>query len=335
MSKQVLLAHGGGGQQTQDLIRDVFQSHFANPLFTADDAAVLKIDQTKLAFSTDGFIVSPYKFPGGDIGKLSICGTVNDLACMGARPLWLTCAFILEEGLDLDDLDQIAASMAKTAKEANVNIVAGDTKVANHGQVDKIFITTAGIGQIEVAKHPAGNQAKSSDAIIVSGDIGRHGAAILLAREKFEIEAEITSDCAPLFGLVEKILPYSNDVHVIRDATRGGVGTVLYEIAAQSQVGIHLKSQDLPVKPEVQGLCQMLGLDPLYLACEGRLVIFVQQELATKVVDLLKTSPYGQNAAIIGYVDGQQKPGSVVLETPIGATTILPRPTGELLPRIC
>ena len=197
MGKTVLLAHGGGGQQTQDLIANVFQAHFANPLFTADDAAVLKIEQTKLAFSTDGFIVSPYKFPGGDIGKLSICGTVNDLACMGARPLWITCAFILEEGFELSDLEMIAASMAKTAEEAQVKIVAGDTKVANHGHVDKIFITTSGIGQIEVENHPAGHKAQPSDAIIVSGDIGRHGAAILLAREKFDIEAEITSDCAP------------------------------------------------------------------------------------------------------------------------------------------
>ncbi|MBQ9536931.1 MAG: hydrogenase expression/formation protein HypE [Desulfovibrionaceae bacterium] len=335
MQSTVLLAHGGGGAQTRDLIAQVFQNHLANPEFTQDDAAILKLGQEHIAFSTDGFIVQPYFFPGGDIGKLSICGTVNDLSCMGAQPKWLTCAFVLEEGLPLKDLDTIVASMAATAKEVGVNIVAGDTKVASKGQVDRIFITTSGIGQIITPNPPAGSLAQNNDAIIVTGDIGRHGAAILLAREQFGLEAEITSDCAPLWHLVRKLYAAQIDIHVIRDATRGGVGTVLYEIAAQSNVGIHIQQKAIPIEPQVQGICRILGLDPLYLACEGRLVLFVPQDKAQDTVELLQKEAHGQNAAIIGYVDAKQKAGTVVVETEIGAVTVLPQPTGELLPRIC
>ena len=334
MEKTITLAHGSGGKQTNELIDEVFKAHFANPNLTADDAAVLPAPTGKMAMSTDGFIVSPAFFPGGNIGKLSICGTVNDLACMGAKPLYLSCAFVIEEGFPMNKLEEIAASMEKTAKEAGVTIVSGDTKVAGKGQVDQIFITTTGVGQIAEGVETSGAKAEPGDAIIVTGDIGRHGCTILLAREDFGIEADVTSDCAPLWGAVEAVLDTGSDVHVIRDATRGGVGTELYEIAAQSDVGIKLDSTAIPVADEVRGVCGMLGLEPLYLACEGRLVIFAPKENADAILNALKQNEYCKSAAIIGEVTAEQ-PGKVVMTTEIGAQTLLPQPGGELLPRIC
>ena len=334
MDKTVTLAHGAGGKQTSELIDKVFKEHFANPELTSDDAAVLQVEGGKLAFTTDGFIVSPSEFPGGNIGKLSICGTVNDLSCMGAKPLYLSCAFVIEEGFPMDKLEQIAASMERTAKEAGVRIVAGDTKVAGKGQVDGVFITTTGIGRIMEGAETSGSKARPGDAIIVSGDIGRHGCTILLEREDFGIEAEVTSDCAPLWGTVEDMFSVTKDIHVIRDATRGGVGTVLYEIAEQSQVGIRLNSESIPVQDGVKGVCGMLGLEPLYLACEGRLVIFAPKEQADKLVEKLRQGKYSENAAIIGEVT-EEMAGRVVMTTEIGAETLLPPPRGELLPRIC
>jgi hydrogenase expression/formation protein HypE len=334
MEKVVTLAHGAGGKQTSELIEQVFKSHFSNPEFTADDAAVLSVGDGKIAMSTDGFIVSPFEFNGGNIGKLSICGTVNDLACMGAKPLYLTCSFIIEEGFSLDKLEEIASYMEKTAKEAGVKIVAGDTKVAGKGQVDNVFITTTGIGKIQEGVHTSGAFAKPGDAIIVTGDIGRHGCTILLARENLGIEADVKSDCAPLWGTVESMIETTKDIHVIRDATRGGVGTVLYEIAGESNVGIRLDSEAIPVDDTVRGVCGMLGLDPLYLANEGTLVVFAPQEVAPALVDTLRKGKYTKNAAIIGEVTDTM-PGKVVVKTEIGAETLLPQPGGELLPRIC
>lgn len=334
MDKTVTLAHGAGGKQTSELIDQVFRAHFSNPDLTADDAAVLSISAGKIAFTTDGFIVSPSEFPGGNIGKLSICGTVNDLACMGAKPLYLSCAFVIEEGFSMDKLEGIAAAMEKTANEAGVKIVAGDTKVAGKGQVDGVFITTTGIGQIIDDVNTSGFNAKPGDAIIVTGDIGRHGCAVLLARNEFGIEADVTSDCAPLWGTVKAMLDTSKDIHVIRDATRGGVGTVLYEIAEQSKVGIRLDSKSIPVADGVKGVCGMLGLEPLYLACEGRLVIFAPKEVALKLVDTLHKGKYSADAAIIGEVI-EDMVGRIVVKTEIGAQTLLPPPGGELLPRIC
>lgn len=332
--KKVTLAHGAGGKQTSELIHEVFQAHFSNPEFTADDAAVLNVGNGKIAMSTDGFIVSPYEFNGGNIGKLSICGTVNDLSCMGAKPLYLTCSFIIEEGFSMEKLEEIAASMEKTAKEAGVKIVAGDTKVAGKGQVDNIFITTTGIGALTEGVSTSGAFAKPGDAVLVTGDIGRHGCTILLAREDLGIEADIRSDCAPLWGTVESMIQTTKDIHVIRDATRGGVGTVLYEIAAESNVGVRLNSDAIPVDPAVQGVCGMLGLDPLYLANEGTLVVIAPKEQAEALLPVLKQGKYSSNAAIIGEIT-DTLPGKVVVTTEIGAETLLPQPGGELLPRIC
>lgn len=332
--KTVTMAHGAGGQQTSELIDSVFAAHFANDDLTADDAAVLAPPKGKMAVSTDGFIVSPAFFPGGNIGKLSICGTVNDLACMGAKPLYLTCAFVIEEGFPMEKLEEIAAAMEKTAKEAGVHIVSGDTKVAGKGQVDGVFITTTGMGEIQEGVDVGGTLAKPGDAIIVTGDVGRHGCTILLAREDFGIDADVTSDCAPLWKTVEAVMNTTHDLHVIRDATRGGVGTVLYEIAGQSHVGIRLNAADVPVAPEVRGVCGMLGLEPLYLACEGRMVIVAPKAEAQKIVETLRQCPYSGNAAIIGEVTEEQ-PGKVVMTTEIGTQALLPQPGGELLPRIC
>lgn len=330
----VTLAHGAGGKQTSELIDRVFKAHFENPALTADDAAVLTPPAGKMAMTTDGFIVSPAFFPGGNIGKLSICGTVNDLACMGARPCYLSCAFVIEEGYPMERLEEIAAAMEKTAKEAGVTIVSGDTKVAGKGQVDGVFITTTGVGEILNGVETSGAKAQPGDAILVTGDVGRHGCTILLAREDFGIEADVTSDCAPLWGTVEAMLETTKNIHVIRDATRGGVGTVLYEIAGQSDVGVRLDSTAVPVAPEVQGVCRMLGLEPLYLACEGRLVIIAPKEEAPKLLEILRQGPYSRDAAIIGEITAEN-PGRVIMTTEIGAQTVLPQPGGELLPRIC
>ncbi len=334
MSETVTLAHGAGGRQTSELIDRVFKRHFSNPNLTADDAAVLIPPVGRMAMTTDGFIVSPAFFAGGNIGKLSICGTVNDLSCMGAKPLYLTCSFVIEEGFEMDKLEQIAEAMAKTAAECGVQIVAGDTKVAGKGQVDGVFITTTGVGEIIDGVETSGAKAKPGDVVLVTGDIGRHGCTILLEREDFGIDADVTSDCAPLWECVKAMLDVTKDIHVIRDATRGGVGTVLYEIAGQSEVGVKIDSGKVPVEPQVKGVCSMLGLEPLYLACEGRLVVVVPGEHADAVLAALKNCKYSKDAAIIGEIT-KEHAKSVVMTTEIGSQTMLPRPGGELLPRIC
>ncbi|MBQ7265524.1 MAG: hydrogenase expression/formation protein HypE [Firmicutes bacterium] len=332
--KFISLAHGSGSAQTNQLINDIFKKHFDNPLLTADDAAVFNLSGGRHAFTTDGFIVSPYEFNGGNIGKLSVCGTVNDLACMGAKPLYMTCSFVIEEGFETSKLDEIAKAMGDTAKEVGVNIVAGDTKVAGKGQVDNVFITTSAIGEIKEGVNLSGAYAKAGDAVIVSGDIGRHGCCILLERNEFGMDAEVKSDCAPLWNAIDTLLTEEKDVHVIRDATRGGVGTVLYEIANQSNVGISVNRQAIPLQDPVKGVCGMLGLEPMYLACEGTVVIFAPKEKAENIVNILRKCKYCENTAIIGEVT-KENPTMVITQTEIGTQTILPRPGGELLPRIC
>lgn len=334
MTDTITMAHGAGGKQTSELIHNIFQKHLGNEFFTADDAAVLPEVHGRLAMTTDGFIVSPQFFPGGNIGKLSICGTVNDLSCMGAKPLYMTCGFVIEEGFKVADLDKIAAAMEKTADEVGVHLVAGDTKVAGKGQCGGVFITTTGVGEIMEGVHTSGALAKPGDSIIVTGDIGRHGTAILLSRDDYGIEADVTSDCAPLWNAVHAALTAVPDLHVIRDATRGGVGTVLYEIASESGVGIRLDSEKIPVDPAVRGVCGMLGLEPLYLACEGRLVIVCPETETSKLLDALHTHKYTGGAQVIGRVT-EDMPGRVVMTTEIGAETLLPEPGNELLPRIC
>lgn len=344
MDEVITLAHGAGGGQTSDLIHSIFKKYLNNPYFTADDAAVLPIPGAQpdtafestghIAMTTDGFIVSPAEFPGGDVGRLAVCGTVNDLSCMGARPRFLTCSFVIEEGFPVAKLDRIVKSMAETAKEAGVCFVAGDTKVAGKGQVDGLFITTAGIGAVMEGVHLSGKNARPGDAVIVTGDIGRHGCAILLARNEFGIEADVTSDDAPLWDAAESMLKTTKDIHVLRDATRGGVGTVLYEIAKESGVGVRIDREKIPVDPAVSGVCGMLGLEPLYLACEGRFVCFVPAEHAEKLVRVLREGKYSKGAAVIGEVT-EEPAGRVTIRTEIGSETLLPPPGGELLPRIC
>lgn len=333
----VTLAMGGGGAETDALIGGIFRKHLGGPLMTADDAAVLPPAESakgRLCMTTDGFIVSPWCFPGGNVGKLSVCGTVNDLACMGAKPLYLTCAVVAEEGFPLKSLDIIAASMEEMAKEAGVQFVAGDTKVAGKGQVDGVFITTTGAGLVEGAS-PAGNRAQAGDVVIVTGDVGRHGAAILTARGNLGIEAEgLVSDCAPLNHDVLAVLKAAPNTHVIRDATRGGMGTVLYEIARQSNVGIEIDRQNIPVMPSVSGVCSMLGLEVLYLACEGTMAVFVPEAEAGAALDALHGGRHTSGAKVIGRVVDERK-GHVVVNTQIGSRTMLPPPGGELLPRIC
>ena len=334
MSETVTLAHGAGGTQTAELIDRVFKTRFTSPFLTADDAAVLPGPGERIAMSTDGFIVSPAFFPGGNIGKLAVCGTVNDLACMGAEPRYMTCGCVIEEGFPIADLERIVDAMAKTAEEVGVAFVAGDTKVAGKGQVDGIFLNTTGVGAVREGICTGGGLAKPGDAVLVTGDIGRHGCTILLAREDFGIEADVTSDCAPLWSSVAAVLDAVPDVHVIRDATRGGVGTVLYEIAGQSRVGVKLDSAAVPVAPEVKGVCGMLGLEPLYLACEGRMVLVVPAESADAALAALRSAPHSQGAVKIGEIT-EDHPGRVVLTTEIGTQALLPQPGGELLPRIC
>lgn len=332
MEKVITLAHGSGGRQTSELIGNLFKKYLDNPDFTADDAALLSPLSNQIAMSTDGFVVSPAFFPGGNIGELSVCGTVNDLACMGAQPKYMTCSFQIEEGYPIDQLEKIVQSMAKVAKEVGVHFVAGDTKVVGKGQVDGLFITTSGIGQVKEGVHLGGDLAKVGDRILVTGDIGRHGCTILLARNHFSIEADVTSDCAPLWSTVDEALTCTKDIQVIRDATRGGVGTVLYEIAEQSQVGIQIDETKIPVQEQVKGVCGLLGLDPLYLACEGRMVMVVAKEKAEEVLAVLKKK--NEMAEIIGQVS-EENVGKVVIRTEFGGQTLLAEASGELLPRIC
>ena len=334
MDERITLNHGSGGHKTSELIADIFKKNLDNEYFTADDAAVMPAPEGRIVMSTDGFIVSPWEFPGGNIGKLSVCGTVNDIACMGARPLYLTCSYVIEEGFAVADLVRIAEAMGETARKAGVKIVAGDTKVAGKGQVDGLFITTAGVGVIENDVSLSGSNAKPGDSIIVTGDVGRHGCAILLARDEYGIEADVTSDCAPLADAALALIKSVPETHVIRDSTRGGVGTVLYEICDQSNVGIEIVSDSVPVDPAVKGVTGLLGLEPLYLACEGRFVVIVPSEFEEKALETLRSVESTKDSVVIGKVVEDHQ-GKVVMKTPVGGMTFLPPPGKELLPRIC
>jgi hydrogenase expression/formation protein HypE len=333
--EQIVLGHGSGGKLSAQLIESVFLPAFNNPtLNKLDDQAVLQINGSRLAFTTDAFVVTPLFFPGGDIGRLAINGTVNDLAMSGARPLYLAAAFILEEGLATDELRRIVQSMSESARDAGVQLVAGDTKVVNRGKGDKIFISTTGIGVIEKAVNISADRATPGDKIILSGFIGDHGMAILSQRENLEFEGVIESDCAALHQLVNDMLEASLDIHVLRDPTRGGVATVLNEIAQRSKTGMLLRETDIPVHETVRGACEILGLDPMYVANEGKLVAIVPAQDADVVVDRMHQNPLGRDARVIGEVV-REHAGMVLMQTEIGGTRVVDTLFGEQLPRIC
>ena len=336
----VTMAHGGGGRAMRGLVEKFIVPAFSNPLLaTLEDQARVSIAELavlgdRLAFTTDTYVVTPIEFPGGDIGKLAVCGTVNDLAVCGARPLYLSCGMVLEEGLQIIDLTRIAQSMGRAADEAGVAIVTGDTKVVERGAADRIFINTAGIGVVPAGVNIAATRAQRGDAIIVNGNLGDHGIAILLARNELALAAEVFSDCQPLHRLISAMRTACPDIHCLRDATRGGVATVLNEFAVSSNVGIRLREAALPLNDAVRGACELLGLDPLYLANEGKLVAIVPGAHADAVVAAMRTCPAGRDAAIIGEVCAQPA-GNVILSTTIGGDRVVDMLVGEQLPRIC
>lgn len=330
----VVLGHGSGGTLSRDLLNRLFLPELGKAAPRAlDDSAVVMIDGQRYAITTDSHVVSPLFFPGGDIGRLAICGTVNDVAMVGATPIALTCGFVLEEGLPFEILQRVVQSMQEAAKEAGVYIAAGDTKVVQKGSADKLFINTSGIGKIAEGVNISGANAQEGDVIIVSGTIGDHGIAVLSARENLGFETTLESDVAPLNHLAQAMME-TGEVHVLRDPTRGGLATSLVEIAEQSNVIIEIDEQALPVKPAVKAACEMLGFDPLYVANEGKLVAFVKGQDADKVLDAMKKTKYGVDAAIIGKVIGTGK-YQVRLRTAIGGTRQVDMLPGEMLPRIC
>jgi len=333
--EQIVLGHGSGGKLSAELLERVFLPAFRNPfLDKLDDQAVLQVNGSRLAFTTDSFVVTPIFFPGGDIGRLAINGTVNDLAMSGARPLYLAAAFILEEGLSTEELRRIVQSMSEAARDAGVQLVTGDTKVVNKGKADKVFISTTGIGLVERPVHISADRAQPGDQIILSGYIGDHGMAILSQRENLEFEGVIESDCAALHGLVSDMLDVDPEIHCLRDPTRGGVATVLNEIAGRSRAGMLLRETELPVRDTVRGACELLGLEPLYVANEGKLVAIVAPSRANTVVERMRQNPLGRDARIIGEVVADH-PGMVLMETEIGGTRVVDTLFGEQLPRIC
>ncbi len=337
---KVTLAHGGGGKAMKDLIDDVFVSAFDNgTLAPLEDQARIDLASLtalgdRLAFTTDSFVVDPLFFPGGNIGTLAVCGTVNDLAVGGAKPLYLSCAAIIEEGVEIDLLRRIAKSMAETAKAAGVQIVTGDTKVVHKGACDKVFLTTTGVGVIAKGTILGAHRARPGDVIIVNGLLGDHGAAILGARGDMLLDSPIESDCAPLYGLIADLLKAAPGTRAIRDATRGGIATVLNEMAEASSVSITIDEERTPLRPEVKGFCEILGLDPLYLANEGKIVAVVPVGEADAALASLRAHPFGVNAAIIGEV-GSGEAGRVTMRTVFGGTRIVDMLVGEQLPRIC
>ena len=331
---KILLAHGSGGKLGHDLVEKGFLPAFDNPLLSRlDDSAVFEA-RGRLAFTTDSYIVTPIFFPGGDIGKLSVCGTVNDLAMSGAVPLYLSLSFIIEEGFPLSDLGNIVNSIKDAAEEAEVKVITGDTKVVNKGSVDKLFINTAGVGVVPDGVEISGSNAKPGDKLILSGPLGHHGIAVMSEREGLKFATQVKSDCAPLNRLVAEMLEVSGDIHCLRDPTRGGLATTLNEFATQSGVGILIYEDWIPVRDEVEAACEMLGFDPFHVANEGRLVAAVAPDDTEKVLKQMRQNKYGTEAAIIGEVRGEH-PGKVVMRTRLGASRIVDMLVGELLPRIC
>ncbi len=333
--KRILLGHGSGGALSHALISEVFVTAFGNPLLSPlNDQAVFTLPSSRLAFTTDSYVVSPIFFPGGDIGKLSVCGTINDLAVGGARPVYLSASFIIEEGLSVDDLTRVARSMAAAAREAGVLIVTGDTKVVERGKGDGVFINTAGIGVVADGVELSPALIRPGDVVICSGTIGDHGMAIMTRREGLEMDVPVESDCAPLHSLVADMLASGAGIRAMRDPTRGGLATILNEFASTAGCGFLIREDDVPVREAVRGACELLGFDPLYLANEGKLVAVVAKESVQTVLAAMRNNPLGANAAVIG--EAVEKPAAtVLLETSIGNRRILDMLSGEQLPRIC
>jgi len=335
-NEKIVMGHGSGGKMSQDLIARMFLPPFDNDALRAgDDAGVVQPNLcTHLAISTDSHVVWPLFFEGGDIGRLAVCGTVNDVAMMGATPRYLTAGFILEEGLDLGILERVVASMKEAAAEAEVQIVAGDTKVVQRGKADGLYINTSGVGVVMPGVEIGGAMAQPGDVVIVSGTLGDHGIAVLEARGELGFESGIQSDMAPLNHMIATMLEASNQIHVLRDPTRGGLATTLNEIAQQSQVNITISESNIPIQPAVAAACEMLGFDPLYIANEGKLIAIVGKEDAEAVLEAIQRTRYGQNAVIIGEVK-KAPSGRVLLKTTLGSTRIVDVLAGEMLPRIC
>jgi len=331
----VLLGHGSGGKLTADLIRDLFLQAFANPILgRLDDQAIVSVNGLRLAFTTDSFVVKPLFFPGGDIGRLAVHGTVNDLAMGGARPLFLSAAFIIEEGLPMETLRRVVASLRSAAREAGVEVVTGDTKVVEKGSGDELFINTSGIGVVPDQVSLSANQARPGDRVLLSGSIGEHGIAILAQREGLEFESPVESDSAALHTLVQAMLETKLPIRCMRDPTRGGLSSALNEIAAQSHTGITLDERAISIREEVQGACELLGLDPLYVANEGKLVAIAAPGGAEGLVAAMRAHPLGRQAQIIGTVT-EANPGLVTMKTVLGTTRIVDVLAGDQLPRIC
>jgi hydrogenase expression/formation protein HypE len=330
----ILLAHGSGSRLSHDLIENNFLPPLANPLLSRlDDSAVFDLSG-RLAFTTDSYVVSPIFFPGGDIGKLAVCGTVNDLSMSGAKPLYLSLSFIIEEGLKIGELKKVVGSIKAAAEEAGVKIITGDTKVVNRGSADKLFINISGIGIIPEGVEISGANARVGDKIILSGTIGDHGIAVMSQREGLKFSVPVQSDCAPLNKLVSEMLGASIKINCLRDPTRGGLATTLNEFARQSQAGITIEEEKIPIHDGVRAACELLGFDPLYVANEGKLVAIVAPEDAKKILAKMKRDKYGAEAAIIGEVTDKHK-GKVIMKTRLGASRIVDMLSGELLPRIC
>jgi hydrogenase expression/formation protein HypE len=334
-SKVILLAHGSGGKATHQLIDDVFVPRLDNSfLKELTDSALLPVGDGNILFTTDGYVVDPPFFPGGDIGRLAINGTVNDLAVCGGKPLYVSLALILEEGFPLDKLDAIIQSVAEAAREAGVKVVTGDTKVVGHGSADKIFITTSGIAVLHPYASLSIKNIRPGDKIILSGSIGDHGIAVMLEREGLELKSNIVSDTAPLHKMAEEIIQERAAIRFMRDPTRGGIATTLNEIALQSQLGVTINETAIPIKPEVAGASEILGLDPLYIANEGKLIAIVDPKHADNILSIMQKNKYGSDAAIIGTIT-EDFPGKVILKTRIGGSRIVDMLAGEQLPRIC
>lgn len=331
---KILLGHGSGGRLSHELIDEVLLPHLKNPfLAKLDDSAILPIASNRIAFTTDSYVVKPIFFPGGDIGKLAVCGTVNDLAVVGAKPLFLSCSLMLEEGLELAKLEKIIGSMQSTAKLAGVQVVTGDTKVVDRGDIDQIFINTAGIGVCDDCRLGT-DKIEPGDKILINGTIGEHGIAVLSEREGLSFQTSIESDCAPLNGLIESVHKGTDGVKFMRDLTRGGLGTILKELADAIGMNIWLDEAKIPIKPGVRSACELLGFDPIYVANEGKICIFVAANVAEKICQKMRKHPLGVDSRIIGEV--REKPaGQVHLKTSIGGTRMVDMLTGAQLPRIC